>query len=85
MCRVGVGTVVKGLDDALPNMREGEKIHLTFGGDLAFGVKGKPSAPGKPRIPPNAEIDYVVQLVQVPGTGEDIIADDVEDFQSSTD
>ena len=77
---------MKGLDDAIPNMHEGEKLHLQFGGDLAFGSKGRPSAPGKPRIPPNAVIDYVVQLVQVPGTGDDMIVDDaVEEYKPTSD
>lgn len=60
--RAGVGLIVKGLDDAVVNMHVGDRYHLVFGGDLAFGEKGKPSAPGKPRIPPNAAIDYEVLL-----------------------
>lgn len=42
------------------NMHVGDRFHVTFGGDLAFGEKGRPSAPGKPRIPPNAAVDYEV-------------------------
>ena len=52
--------ILKGLDDAVANMHVGDRYHVTFGGDLAFGAKGRPSAPGKPRIPPNAEVDYEV-------------------------
>ena len=48
---------------------------MKFGGDYAFGAKGKPSAPGKPRIPPNADVEYEVELVELPGRGEDFIAD----------
>ena len=33
----------------------GDRLKLKFGGELAFGEKGKQSAPGKPRIPPNSE------------------------------
>jgi hypothetical protein len=40
---------------------------LKFGGEYAFGSKGKPSAPGKPRIPPNADVEYEVELVELPG------------------
>ena len=54
--------ILKGLDDAVVNMHVGDRYHVTFGGDLAFGTKGRPSAPGKPRIPPNAEVDYEVLL-----------------------
>lgn len=73
--RCGVGLIVKGLDDAVANMQVGDRYKLSFGGSLAFGEKGKPSAPGKPRIPPNAEIDYEVELVEIPGTQEEMIAD----------
>jgi FKBP-type peptidyl-prolyl cis-trans isomerase len=73
--RTGVGLVLKGLDDAIINMAVGDRIKLSFGGELAFGEKGKPSAPGKPRIPPNAVIDYEVELVELPGQAEDFIAD----------
>ncbi len=52
--------MVQGLDDAVVNMHKGERLHLKFGGDLAFGSKGRPAAPGRPRIPPNAAIDYQV-------------------------
>lgn len=73
--RTGVGLILKGLDDAVTNMAVGDRFKLSFGGDLAFGEKGRPSAPGKPRIPPNAVIDYEVELVDLPGQGEDMIAD----------
>mmetsp|Transcript_24359 Transcript_24359/g.24620 ORF Transcript_24359/g.24620 Transcript_24359/m.24620 type:complete len:208 (+) Transcript_24359:71-694(+) len=73
--RCGVGSIVKGLDDSVLQMKVGDRWKLTFGGDLAFGKKGKPSAPGKPRIPPNAEIDYEVEFVELPGKGEDTILD----------
>lgn len=57
---VGVGSVLRGIDDAVLHMRVGDRYHLSFGGELAFGEKGRPSAPGKPRIPPNADVDYEV-------------------------
>lgn len=74
--RAGVGYVVKGLDNAVIHMHEGDRVHLKFGGDLAFGPQGRPSAPGRPRIPPNAAIEYDVLLEKVPGTGDDFIADE---------
>jgi peptidylprolyl isomerase len=58
--RAGVGLLVKGLDDAIVQMKVGDQWKLQFGGNLAFGEKGKPSSPGKPRIPPNAEISFEV-------------------------
>ena len=69
------GSLVKGLDDAVLNMKVGEKVVLEFGGDLAFGEKGRASAPGRPRIPPNADVTFEVLLQSLPGTGGDFIAD----------
>lgn len=76
--RAGVGLIVKGLDDAIVNMKVGEKLGLTFSGDLGF-ANGKPSSPGKPRIPPGATIQYVVELVDLPGKGDPdaLILDDI--------
>eukprot|EP00596_Hydrurales_sp_CCMP1899_P010811 CAMPEP_0119051090 /NCGR_PEP_ID=MMETSP1177-20130426/72826_1 /TAXON_ID=2985 /ORGANISM="Ochromonas sp, Strain CCMP1899" /LENGTH=141 /DNA_ID=CAMNT_0007030181 /DNA_START=197 /DNA_END=622 /DNA_ORIENTATION=+ len=74
MFRAGVGLVVKGLDDAVINMHVGDRYKLTFGGDYAFPA-GRGSSAGKPRIPPGANIDYEVQLIELPGKGEDIISD----------
>ena len=73
--RCGVGSILKGLDDTVATMHVGDRYILQFGGDLAFGEKGRPSAPGKPRIPPNAIVDYEVELEALPGTDDDFIAD----------
>jgi len=73
--RAGIGLLLKGIDESVVNMHVGDKYHLVFGGDLAFGQKGRPSAPGKPRIPPMATLEYDVELVSIPGTEEEFIAD----------
>ena len=72
--RAGVGLILKGLDESVVQMKLGDKYHLVFGGNLAFenGVK---SSPGKPRIPAGAEVDYVIEVVDIPGVGEEFIAD----------
>ena len=72
--RAGVGLILKGLDESVVQMKLGDKYHLVFGGNLAFenGVK---SSPGKPRIPAGAEVDYVVEVVDIPGVGDEFIAD----------
>jgi FKBP-type peptidyl-prolyl cis-trans isomerase len=72
--RAGVGLIIKGLDDAIPNMHVGERIKLTFSGDRSF-EKGKASSPGKPRIPPGAEVEYEVELTELPGAAEEFILD----------
>lgn len=59
--RAGVGSLVKGLDDAVTHMKVGDRWKLEFGGDLGFGAKGKPSSPGKPRIPPFADLAFEVR------------------------
>jgi len=74
--RAGVGLVVPGLDETVVQMKLGERLHVQFPGELGFGDKGIKSSPGKPRIPPNAELDYEVELVEMPGTLEEFIAGD---------
>jgi FKBP-type peptidyl-prolyl cis-trans isomerase len=55
----GVNLIVKGLDETVLNMHVGDRLHVAFGGDLSF-PNGKPQSPGRPRIPPNALVDYEV-------------------------
>ena len=57
----------------------GDRYKLTFGGDYAF-PGGRGSSAGKPRIPPGADIDYEVQIIELPGKGEDMIADVDDDI-----
>ena len=35
--------LLKGIDESVVNMHVGDKYHLVFGGDLAFGQKGRSS------------------------------------------
>jgi FKBP-type peptidyl-prolyl cis-trans isomerase len=57
--KVGVGAiVVKGMDDAVLDMRKGEKRTLIVPWWLGYGEKGKP-----PEIPPKATLIYEVELV----------------------
>ena len=67
---------MKGLDDTVVNMKVGDKWKVSFEGlELSFpnGIK---SAPGRPRIPAGAELDYEVEVVNLPGTGDDMIVDE---------
>ena len=73
--RAGVGSILKGIDDTVLQMKVGDRWFVSFGGtDLSFpnGVK---SSPGKPRIPPGAELDYEIEVVNLPGAGDDFIGD----------
>jgi len=46
---------------------------LTIPGELAFGVAGRGASPGKARIPPNAEVEYILEVAGLPGKEEDLI------------
>ena len=57
--KVGVGEiVVKGMDDAVADMRKGEKRTLIVPWWLGYGEQGKP-----PEIPPRTTLIYEVELV----------------------
>jgi len=57
-------------------MRTGDVWELSIPGKLAFGEKGRSSSPGKPRIPPNADITFLLEILAVPGKDDEFIGDD---------
>eukprot|EP00540_Astrosyne_radiata_P015753 CAMPEP_0116845640 /NCGR_PEP_ID=MMETSP0418-20121206/13384_1 /TAXON_ID=1158023 /ORGANISM="Astrosyne radiata, Strain 13vi08-1A" /LENGTH=194 /DNA_ID=CAMNT_0004476783 /DNA_START=83 /DNA_END=667 /DNA_ORIENTATION=+ len=71
--RVGAGGLIKGVEETLPLMRLGDDWSLAIPGELAFGEKGRPASPGKPRIPANADITFEVKLETLPGKEEELI------------
>uniref|UniRef100_A0A7S3NPX8 peptidylprolyl isomerase n=1 Tax=Aureoumbra lagunensis TaxID=44058 RepID=A0A7S3NPX8_9STRA len=71
--RIGDGSLIKGIDEALPMMRLGETWNLIIPGNLGFGPKGRSASAGKPRIPSNAELQYEVSIVGFPGFEGDLI------------
>ena len=58
--RVGAGTVLLGLDLALPGMRPGGRRKLVLSPGLAYGAEGLDG-----QIPPNAVLVYDLLLVRV--------------------
>lgn len=71
--RVGSGGLLKGVETTLPLMTVGDRWKLTIPGELAFGQKGRPASAGKPRIPPNAEVIFDVEIVGLPGKEPELI------------
>ena len=62
----------QGIQEVLPLMHVGDVWDLKLKPELAFGAKGRPPSPGKPRIPGGAVVDYQVELVSFPGGEGDL-------------
>mmetsp|Transcript_4305 Transcript_4305/g.8490 ORF Transcript_4305/g.8490 Transcript_4305/m.8490 type:complete len:215 (+) Transcript_4305:641-1285(+) len=65
--RVGSGNVIEGIEKVLPTLHLGERVHMVIPGELAFGKQGRKPAPGRPAIPPNATVEYDLELAEFPG------------------
>jgi peptidylprolyl isomerase len=57
---LGKGQVIPGWDQGIPGMKVGGRRELIIPAALAYGAKGSP-----PRIPPNAPLVFVVDLLSV--------------------
>ncbi|XP_065883502.1 peptidyl-prolyl cis-trans isomerase FKBP2-like [Dysidea avara] len=57
---LGVGQVIKGWDQGLLNMCEGEKRKLVIPPDLGYGDRGAP-----PKIPGGAKLTFEVELLKI--------------------
>eukprot|EP00892_Ulva_mutabilis_P002414 jgi/Ulvmu1/12173/UM085_0037.1 len=68
--RYGVGAVIPGLDEGLKTMKTGGVRRLYIPGELAF-PKGLPAAAGRPRVPPASPVIFDVQLLYIPGFGDE--------------
>jgi peptidylprolyl isomerase len=58
---VGTGGVIPAWDEALLDMKVGERRKLTVPADLGYGASGTPGGP----IPPNATLIFEVKLVKI--------------------
>ncbi|KAI0070037.1 peptidyl-prolyl cis-trans isomerase [Panus rudis PR-1116 ss-1] len=58
--QIGVGKVIKGWDEGVPQLSLGEKAVLTATPDYAYGARGFP-----PVIPPNSTLKFEVELLDI--------------------
>ncbi|KAK3847571.1 MAG: FKBP-type peptidyl-prolyl isomerase [Linnemannia gamsii] len=58
--QIGVGRVIKGWDEGVPQMSLGEKAVLKISSDYGYGARGYP-----PIIPQNAELTFEVELFKI--------------------
>lgn len=57
---IGAGKVIKGWDEGVLEMKQGEKRRLIIPASLGYGVRGCPGV-----IPPNAELIFDVELIEI--------------------
>jgi len=58
--QIGVGRVIKGWDEGVPQLSLGEKAKLTITPDYGYGARGHP-----PVIPPNSTLCFEVELLAI--------------------
>ncbi|KAG8214558.1 hypothetical protein J3R82DRAFT_9620 [Butyriboletus roseoflavus] len=57
---IGIGKVIKGWDDGVPQLSLGQKAIFTISPDYAYGQRGFP-----PVIPPQATLRFEVELIKI--------------------
>merc|ERR1712217_744395 len=58
--KIGVGQVIKGWDEGVPQMSLGEKAVLKMTSDYGYGAQGAGGV-----IPPNADLTFEVELLKI--------------------
>jgi len=57
---IGVGKVIKGWDEGVPQLSLGQRAYLIATPDYAYGSRGFP-----PVIPPNSTLKFEVELLKI--------------------
>ncbi|KAJ2721972.1 Fork head 1 [Coemansia sp. Benny D115] len=60
VCNIGVGQLIKGWDEGVPQMSVGQRAKLTITPDYGYGARGIPGV-----IPPNATLIFDVELIKI--------------------
>ncbi|KAI9501599.1 FKBP-type peptidyl-prolyl cis-trans isomerase Fkh1 [Coemansia spiralis] len=60
VCNIGVGQLIRGWDEGVPQMSLGEKARLTITSDYGYGDRGVPGL-----IPPQATLIFDVELIKI--------------------
>merc|ERR1712217_618209 len=60
--KIGVGQVIRGWDEGVPQLSLSSKALLTCSPDFAYGARGFP-----PVIPPNSTLKFEVELLAING------------------
>ncbi|KAK4533218.1 hypothetical protein CCYA_CCYA16G4100 [Cyanidiococcus yangmingshanensis] len=71
--RVGSGSLLKGIEEAVKRMHVGDYWRLELPPAYAFGNKGRRASPGTPAIPPNATLVYEIRLDELPGREQELL------------
>ncbi|KAF8585868.1 peptidyl-prolyl cis-trans isomerase [Ramaria rubella] len=58
--QIGIGKVIRGWDEGVPQLSLGQKANLTVTPDYAYGARGFP-----PVIPGNATLKFEVELIKI--------------------
>jgi len=65
--RFGIGQMLPGMDEGIRGMRTGGTRVLRIPGNMAFGPRVVPAAPGRPSVPAFTPMEVEVTLKGVPG------------------
>jgi FKBP-type peptidyl-prolyl cis-trans isomerase len=74
--RIGNGNVVPGVEEIILMMKPGALWEIEVPSAMGFGEEGKKQMVGVPRIPPNTDLSFTVELTTIPGKDPDYDLDD---------